>query len=250
MIAGGALSATMLEIRTRRRLEDPAGDPEQTNSWRNWRRDWSLAGPELNLFEDPTTSNTIVPASANELRAWTELSTKQDARHELTKALVKVQHAHLEALVEYQRRANELTSVQDDLEDLLRAHVNTVEDPDALEDLRALCVAASLCQASGAGSAEQIAISEEGSQQAKIHNSFEHRKLLETAEDAALELARFNPTTGTPETQGTQARTSRRVVLQPHPSPLEVTPLRTGETRPVPSQRFRSKWTSPTSSQW
>ena len=107
-------------------------------------------------------------------------------RMELTKALVQVQKLHCEALVEYERRAIELSKVQENLEELLRA-----------QTLRAATVD------------EQ----------------------------------------GTPVSQATHARTSRRVIIEPHPSPLTVTPLRTGETLPVPSQRCRSKWTSPNSSQ-
>ena len=108
-------------------------------------------------------------------------------RMELTKALVQVQKLHCEALVEYERRAIELSKVQENLEELLRA-----------QTLRAAAT-----------------VDEQG----------------------------------TPVSQATHARTSRRVIIEPHPSPLTVTPLRTGETLPVPSQRCRSKWTSPNSSQ-
>ena len=53
----------------------------------------------------------------------------------------------------------------------------------------------------------------------------------------------------TPVAARTQAQTSRRVALAPHPSPLAETPMRTGQTLPVQSMHCRSKWTSPTSEQ-
>ena len=46
-----------------------------------------------------------------------------------------------------------------------------------------------------------------------------------------------------------QARSSRRVMHAPHPSPLAETPMRTGQTMPVQTMHCRNKWADPTSSE-
>ena len=71
--------------------------------------------------------------------------------------------------------------------------------------------------------------------------------LKEMTEDNLLDELRAGRVVGSPPV--TQKDERRRVVLAPHPSPLAETPMRTGETLPVPTQHCRSKWTSPNSEQ-